>query len=221
MTDMFQQCGLLSEADIIEMDNYQDFLKVLHHHTFMGNVSTTQLTHFIMLMVYMSFCRPIHYTKYMTHKESILLKAAVQMSLVIIPFRPTFSMKVGHNTINPYFKNIPAVVRRNVHVITSRYMEQDCMCPNHVQCDIYPTLLTTEVVLPSYQHFLQHLQLTGMTKLISNESDTLGQYGKTILMLILSRVNGYYNPYTPHTIMEEEAKIRYGEVFSPAEKEFF
>ena len=51
MTDMFLQCGLLIEADIIEMDNYQDFLEVLHHHTFMGNVSTTQLTHFIMLMV--------------------------------------------------------------------------------------------------------------------------------------------------------------------------
>ena len=40
-------------------------------------------------------------------------------------------------------------------------------------------------------------------------------------MLILARVNGYYNPYIPHTIMEKEAKIRYGEVFSPAEKEFF
>ena len=60
-----------------------------------------------------------------------------------------------------------------------------------------------------------------MTKLISNESDILSQYGKTILMLILARVNGYYNPYIPQTIMEEEAKIRYGEVFSPAEKKFF
>ena len=40
-------------------------------------------------------------------------------------------------------------------------------------------------------------------------------------MLILARVNGYYNPYIPQTIMEEEAKIRYGEVFSPAEKKFF
>ena len=157
----------------------------------------------------------------MTNKETVLLKAAVQMSLVIISFRTTFSMKGGHNTINPYFKNIPSVVRRNVHIIITRYMEQNCTCPNHVQCDIYPTLLTTEVVLPSYQHFLQHLQLTGMTRLISNESDALSHYGKTILMLILSRVNGYYNPYTPQTIMEEEAKMRYGEVFSPAEKEFF
>ena len=40
-------------------------------------------------------------------------------------------------------------------------------------------------------------------------------------MLILARVNGYYNPYIPQTIMEEESKIRYGEAFSPAEKEFF
>ena len=55
-----------------------------------------------------------------------------------------------------------------------------------------------------------------MTKLISSEFDALSQYGKTILMLILARVNGYYNPYIPQTIMEEEAKIRYGDVFSPA-----
>ena len=60
-----------------------------------------------------------------------------------------------------------------------------------------------------------------MTRLISNESDVLSQYGKTILMLILARVNDYYNPYIPQTFMEEEAKIMHGEVFSPAEKEFF
>ena len=60
-----------------------------------------------------------------------------------------------------------------------------------------------------------------MTKRISNETDILSQYSKTILMLILARVNGYYNPYIPQTIMEEEAKIMHGEVFSPAEREFF
>ena len=60
-----------------------------------------------------------------------------------------------------------------------------------------------------------------MTKRISNESDVLSQYGKTILMLMPARVNGYYNPYISQTIMEEEAKIIHGEVFSPAEKEFF
>ena len=205
----------------IEIDNYQDFLKVLHHHTFMGNVSTTQLTHFIMLMAYMSFCRLNHYTRCMIDKEGVLLKVAVQMTLVIMPFRTTFSMKGGHNIINSYFKILPSEVRRNIHVVTTRYMEQECTCQNHVQCDIYPTVLTSQVELPSYEHFLQHLRLTDMTKLISNESDALSQYGKTILMLILARVNGYYNPYIPQTIMEEEAKIRYGEVFSPAQKEFF
>ena len=221
MTEMFQQCGLLIETDIMEMDNYRNFLKVLQHHIYIGKLSTTQLTHFIILRVYMSFCRLNHYTQYMPDKDAVLLKEAVQMTLVIMAFKTSFSVKGGHNKINPYFKNIPSEVRRNVHIITSRYMEQECTCQNHVQCDFYPTLLTSQVVLPSYQHFLQHLQLTGMTKLFSNESDALSQYGKTILMLILVRVNGYYNPYIPQTIMEEEAKIRYGDVFSPAEKEFF
>ena len=76
MTEMFHQCGHLGEAEIIELDNYEDFLKVLHHHTYMGNVSTIQLTHFIMLMVYMSFCRLNHYTKCMTDEEAVLLKIA-------------------------------------------------------------------------------------------------------------------------------------------------
>ena len=122
MTEMFQQCGYLIETSTIEMDNYQNFLKVLLNHTFLGNVSTTQLIYFIILMVYMSFCRLSHYTKYMTHKEAILLKEAVQMSLVVMAFRTTFTIKGGHNTLNPYFKNIPTVVRRNIHVVTTRYM---------------------------------------------------------------------------------------------------
>ena len=143
------------------------------------------------------------------------------MTLVIMAFKTTFSMKGGHKIINSYFKTLPSEVRRNIHVITTRYMEQECTCQNHVQHDINPTQLTSLVVLPSYEHFLQHLQLTGMNKRISNETDILSQYGKTILMLILARVNGYYNPYIPQTIMEEEAKIMHGEVFSPAEKEFF
>ena len=221
MTEMFRQCGLLGEAEIIELDNYEDFLKVLHHHTYMGNVSTIQLTHFIMLMVYMSFCRLNHYTKCMTDEEAVLLKIAVQMTLVIMAFKTTFSMKGGHKIINSYFKILPSEVRRNIHVVTTRYMEQECTCQNHVQCDINPTQLTSQVVLPSYEHFLQHLQMTGMNKRISNETDILSQYGKTILMLILARVNGCYNPYISQTIMEGEAKIMHGEVFTPAEKEFF
>ena len=135
---MFLQCGLLIEADVIEMDNYQDFLEVLHHHTFMGNISTTQLTHFIMLMTYMSFCRFSHYTKYMEDRDAVLLQSAVWMSLVVMSFKTTFSMKGSHHSINPYFKNLPTIVRRNLHVITIRYMEQDCTCQNHVQCGIYP-----------------------------------------------------------------------------------
>ena len=80
MADMFLQCGFLIEADIIEMDNYQDFLEVLHHHTFIGNVTTTHLTHFIIMMTYMSFCRFSHYTKYMEDRDAVLLQSAVWMS---------------------------------------------------------------------------------------------------------------------------------------------
>ena len=187
MTEMFHQCGFLQEDEVTELDNYNDFLKVLHYHTSMGSVSTIQLTHFIMLMVYMSFCRLNHYTSCMTDEEAVLLKIAVQMTLVIMAFRTTFSMKGGHKIINSYFKTLPSKVRRNIHVVTTKYMEQECTCQNHVQCDIKPTLLTSQVVLPSYEHFLQHLQLTGMTKRISNETNVLSQYGK----LILARVNGY------------------------------
>ena len=168
LTEMFLQCGLLIEADIIEMDYYQDFLNTLHHHTIMGNVSITQLTLFIMLMVYMSFCRLKHYTEHMEDRNATLLKSTVWMSLVIISFRTTFSMKGSHNTINPYFKNLASVVRRSVHVVVTRYMEQECTCQNHV-----------------------HIHQTGMTKKVSNESDALGQYSKTIQMLILARINGY------------------------------
>ena len=159
------------------MDNYEDFLKVLQHHIFMGNVSTTQLTHFIILLVYMSFCRFNHYTQYMTYKEAVLLKEAVQMTLVIMAFKTTFSMKGVHNTMDPYFKNISSVVRRNIHIVTIRYLEQQCTCQNHVQCDISPIPLTTEIVLPSYQHFRHCLNLTDV---ISKETNVLTQYGETI-----------------------------------------
>ena len=96
-----------------------------------------------------------------------------------------------------------------------------CTCQNHIQNNIGPTTLTTEVVLQSYQHFLQHIQQTGMTNKTSSDFDALDQYGKTIQMLILARMNGIYSPYSPQTIMEEEAKYRYGDVFKLAEKKFF
>ena len=104
MTHLFQQCGYLQEENIIELDNNQDFLKTLQHHVFMGNVSITQLTHYMILTVYKSFCRFNHYTKYMSSREAVLLKAAVHISLVIIAFKTTFSMRGGHHSINPYLK---------------------------------------------------------------------------------------------------------------------
>ena len=114
---------------------------------------------------------------------------------------------------------MPAKVRRHLHVAVIRYMEQDCMCPNHVQCDIVPLTLTSEVVLPSYQHYLEREHHIKGAKV--NESETLNQYGKTILMLILARVNGYYSPYSAQSITEEEERCFFGNVFTHAEKEFF
>ena len=145
----------------------------------------------------------------MVDRNAALLKSTVGMILMIMSFRTTFSMTGSHNTINPYFKNLLSVVRRSVHVVVSRYMEQECTCQNHVKCDIYPTTLTSEFVIPSYQHFLQHIHQTGIIRKLFNESDALGQYGKTIMMLMLARVNGYYSPYSPQTIMEEEDRARY------------
>ena len=200
------------------MDNYQDFLKVLHHHSIMGNISTTQVTHFIMLMVYMSFCRLKHYTMYIGDRNGEILKQSIWMSLVIISFRTTSSMRGGHNTISPYFKDLPSEVRRNLHVVVTRYMEQECSCQNHVQCDIYPTTLTSKVVLPSYQHILQHIQQTWTTRKISNETDALNQYGKTIQMLILARVNGYYSPYSPQTQQLKLLKTLMPQTFSKISK---
>ena len=111
-------------------------------------------------MVYMSLCRQKHYTEYLEDRPGEMLKASIWMTLVIMSFRTTFSMKGGHNIINPYYKNLPSVVRRNLHVVVIYYMEQDCLCANHVQCDTVPTTLTLEMVLPSYQHFLQRTHQT-------------------------------------------------------------
>ena len=93
------------------------------------------------------------------------------------------------------------------------------MCPNHVQCDIVPFSLTSEVVLPSYQHYLEREHHLKGTKVI--ESEALSQFGKTIFMLILARVNGYYSPYAAQTIKEEEDRCFFGSVFTHSEKEFF
>ena len=93
------------------------------------------------------------------------------------------------------------------------------MCPNHVQCDIVPFSHTSEVVLPSYQHYLEREHHLKGAKV--NESEALNQFGKTIFMLILARVNGYYSPYTAQTIKGEEDRCFFGSVFTHSEKEFF
>ena len=59
----------------------------------------------------------------MDNREAVLLQSAVWMSLVVMSFKTTFSMKGSHHSINPYFKNLPTIVRRNLHAITIRYME--------------------------------------------------------------------------------------------------
>ena len=191
MTHMFQQCGYLPEENIIELSNFQDFLRALQHHIFMGDVSITQLIHFIILMVYMSFCRLNHYTEYMSDRDAVLLKAAIHISLVIIAFKTTFSIQGGHHSINPYMTNLPPIVRRNLHIVNTRYIEQQCTCKNHVQCDINPIPLTTEVVLPSYQHYIDRFNLMGG---VSNESRSLVTM-ENHPMMILARVNGYYSPF--------------------------
>ena len=128
-------------------------------------------------------------------------------------------MKAGCKIINTYYRSLPAIVRRHLHVAVIRYMEHDCMCPNHVQCDIVPLTLTSEVVLPAYQHYLEREHHIKGAKV--NESETLNQYGKTIFMLILARVNGYYSPYSAQSITEEEERCFFGNVFTHTEKEFF
>ena len=97
----------------------------------------TQVGHFLILMTYMSFCRLNHYTDYLSDREEALIEPALWMCLVIISFRSTFQIKGAHRTINPYFKVLLTRVRRRLHVIITRYMEQECHCQNHVQCDIF------------------------------------------------------------------------------------
>ena len=222
MTAMFYQCGILQDYDVLAIHGYEQFLKALHHHMVMGNVTINQLGQFLILMTYMSFCRINHYTNYMRNEDAINLEIAVWMSIVIMAFRTSFHAEGSHRTINPYFKVLNTIIRRRLHVIITRYLEQECVCKNHVQCDLFPNILTSEIILPSYQHFLQYIQEKGISRFsITNESEALSKYGKTITMIVLARVNGYYSPYFPQTIMEEEAKCLYGTNFSFAERDFF
>ena len=222
MTAMFYQCGILQDYDVLAIQGYEQFLKALHHHMVMGNVTLNQLGHFLILMTYMSFCRIGHYTDYMREDDAINLEIAVWMSIVIVAFRTSFHAEGAHRTINPYFNVLNTIIRRRLHVILTRYLEQECVCKNHVQCDISPNILTSEIILPSYEHFLHYILEKGFSRFsIVSESEILSKYGKTITMIVLARVNGYYSPYFPQSIMEEEAKCLYGTNFSFAERDFF
>ena len=89
--------------------------------------------------------------------------------------------------------------------MNTKYLEQQCTCKNHVQFDIYPVPLTTEVVLPTYPHFLNVHNLFGT---ISRETNILGDYGKTIQMMILARVNGYYSPFFLLLLHRKKSKLK-------------
>ena len=74
------------------------------------------------------------------------------------------------------------------------------------------------MVLPTYEHFIHCLNITGG---VSRETNVLSKYGKTIQMMILTRVNGYYSPFIPSTLGQEEDQAETGDVFSLAEENFF
>ena len=205
MTEMFLHYGLVVDECVMEVTNYQDFLKVLLHHLVLGNISTTQVPQFAILMVYILNCRMKHYTDYMANRHAEMLKASIWMTLVIMSFRTTFSIKGGCKIINTHYRSLSSIVRRHLHVAVIRYMEQDCMCPYHVQCDIVPTTLTSEVILPGYQHYFEREHHIKGAKVA--ESETLNQYGKTLFMLILARVNGYHSPYSPQSISRGGTKM--------------
>ena len=209
---MFHQCGILMDCNIFEMQNYELFLKALHHHLVMGTINMTQVGHFLILMTYMSFCRLNHYTDYISDSEEALIESALWMCLVIISFRSTFHMKEAHRTINPYFKVLPTKVRRRLHVIITRYMKQECHCENHVQCDIFPSPLTTEVILPSYQHFIQYLHQKGYTiqeGSIPTESGALNRYAETITMIVFGK-----SEWLLFSTLSNECDGRRGQSFS-------
>ena len=77
MTELFLHCGLVNDEWVIEVANYQDFLKVLLHHLVLGNISTTQVTQFTILMVYMSIHRIKHYSDSIEEKHAKMLKSSI------------------------------------------------------------------------------------------------------------------------------------------------
>ena len=111
----------------------------------MGNVTISQLGQFLILMTYMSFCRMNHYTNYMKDEDAVNQELAVWMSIVIMTFRTSFHADGSHRTINLYFKVLDTITSRKLHVFITRYLEQECVCQNHVQCDLFPNTLTSEI----------------------------------------------------------------------------
>ena len=95
MTELFLHCGLVSDEWVIEVINNHDFLKVLLHHLVLGNISTTQVTQFTILMVYMSTCRMKHYLDSMEDRHAKMLKSSIWLTLVIMAFWTTCTMMGG------------------------------------------------------------------------------------------------------------------------------
>ena len=138
MTAMFYQCGILQDYDVLAIHGYEQFLKALQHHMVMGNITINQLGQFLILMTYMSFCRINHYTAYMREEDAVNLEIAVWMSIVIMAFRTSFHAEGSHRTINPYFKVLNTIIRRRLHVILTRYLEQECVCVRIMYNVTYP-----------------------------------------------------------------------------------
>ena len=156
-------------------------------------------------MTYLSFCRLNHYTDYLSDSEEALIEPALWMCLVIISFRSTFHMKEAHRTINPYIKVLPTKVRRRLHVIINQiHGNKNVIVRIMSSVTFFPSPLTTEMILPSYQHFIQYLHQKGYTiegGSISTKSGALNRYAETITMIVLARVNHYYSPHFPMSVM--------------------
>ena len=110
MTAMFYQCRILQDYDVLAIQGYEQFLKALHHHMVMGNLTINHLGNFLILMTYMSFCRINHYTDYMREEDAINLEIAFWMSIVIMAFRTSFHSEGSHRTINPYFNVLNTII---------------------------------------------------------------------------------------------------------------
>ena len=60
-------------------------------------------------------------------KMLLTLEVAVWMSIIIMAFRTSFHAEGSHRTINPYFKMLNTIIKRKLHVIITRYLEQECV----------------------------------------------------------------------------------------------